>query len=424
VGEWMSIGKRVLSCQVRGSDVKFDGKCIRMSLKMGLGVFFRPTGMGAILLILILLMIMPGAATITPDFVITDQAGFSYQDDSSNIIFPINDSIILSDISTSDENILLRNWTVKDVSDNIIVNTNATSVVIPSVLSPGEYDFTLDMFSEQTGYHQNIISGSFLLTDPGTINADFTYASGMDSIPYNISLIDQSQDFTPANITNWYWRVNNSAEYQVTSPKFTVTPGNFVVNMTIIDDQGNMDTISKIISVPPLTASPAQAFFTYGIVNDGTNRTVQFTDKSLNYPLNWHWNFGDGSSSFEQNPQHQYSLFNTTGYLVSLVASNGGGTSKISQTILLPAPVTWPSVIKADFSVNQTEPGIRTFAFTNASVGFLSGTFDFDDGNTSSIDSGWSSFPYTFYESGNHMVTLTVTNGTSSATKSKWVYVT
>jgi PKD repeat protein len=33
---------------------------------------------------------------------------------------------------------------------------------------------------------------------------------------------------------------------------------------------------------------------------------VKFTDQSTGSPTQWNWNFGDGNTSTDQNPQHTY----------------------------------------------------------------------------------------------------------------------
>jgi PKD repeat protein len=55
--------------------------------------------------------------------------------------------------------------------------------------------------------------------------------------------------------------------------------------------------------------------------------TVNFTDLSTNNPQEWLWNFGDGTSSTEQNPQHFYSEAGE--YTVSLTCSNEQGNDVI-----------------------------------------------------------------------------------------------
>lgn len=48
-----------------------------------------------------------------------------------------------------------------------------------------------------------------------------------------------------------------------------------------------------------------EAYYTYEFAPSG-NLTVLFTDQSTGNPTNWLWDFGDGSTSTEQNPIHYY----------------------------------------------------------------------------------------------------------------------
>ncbi|MDR2009856.1 MAG: T9SS type A sorting domain-containing protein [Bacteroidales bacterium] len=51
---------------------------------------------------------------------------------------------------------------------------------------------------------------------------------------------------------------------------------------------------------------------------------ISFTDNSYNNPESWEWNFGDGNTSTEQNPDHQYAANGV--YPVRLSATNSFGT--------------------------------------------------------------------------------------------------
>ena len=61
---------------------------------------------------------------------------------------------------------------------------------------------------------------------------------------------------------------------------------------------------------------------------------IQFQDMTTNGAVSWFWDFGDGQSSTQQNPQHQYQQDGT--YSVKLVATNLVG----SDSIVKPAYIT------------------------------------------------------------------------------------
>lgn len=49
---------------------------------------------------------------------------------------------------------------------------------------------------------------------------------------------------------------------------------------------------------------PPVAAFTSNVTSGSNPLAVQFTDQSTNNPTSWLWNFGDGTTSTEQNPTH------------------------------------------------------------------------------------------------------------------------
>jgi PKD repeat protein len=61
---------------------------------------------------------------------------------------------------------------------------------------------------------------------------------------------------------------------------------------------------------------------------------VSFTDNSTNNPSSWLWNFGDGETSTEQNPSHNFKtpVTGTVTYTVSLTATNAGGSNTMTKT--------------------------------------------------------------------------------------------
>ena len=66
--------------------------------------------------------------------------------------------------------------------------------------------------------------------------------------------------------------------------------------------------------------------------------TVQFKSTSLERPLNFQWDFGDGSSDTIQSPKHAYTLNGT--YVVSLTTTYSCGQITVKDTVEVPpAPI-------------------------------------------------------------------------------------
>lgn len=93
------------------------------------------------------------------------------------------------------------------------------------------------------------------------------------------------------------------------------------------DVQGNALDATYLTGYSEGLAAPVAAF-TAMALEDGQ---VEFTDESENGPTEWLWNFGDGTTSTEQNPLHTY--LGSGLYNVCLTASNAAGESTICQDV-------------------------------------------------------------------------------------------
>ena len=92
--------------------------------------------------------------------------------------------------------------------------------------------------------------------------------------------------------------------------------------------------------LPPICQEVLEApIASFSIINASTcNGAVQFNDESMNIPQSWTWDFGDGETSFEQNPLHTYT--NEGMYTVSLTVTNtlGDDIAIQSDVILYATP--------------------------------------------------------------------------------------
>jgi len=79
----------------------------------------------------------------------------------------------------------------------------------------------------------------------------------------------------------------------------------------------------------PLETPPAlQAQWSFQVL-DMDRRLVAFKDETIGTATAWHWDFGDGTSSTEQNPSHAYR--NTGNFVVVLDVEGPAGKSRRSK---------------------------------------------------------------------------------------------
>ncbi|MEL6866088.1 MAG: PKD domain-containing protein [Bacteroidota bacterium] len=103
------------------------------------------------------------------------------------------------------------------------------------------------------------------------------------------------------------WAFGDGDLVQALSPSHTYQlPGTYTVAVGITSPIGcyTSDTFTNLIFVD----SFPEAAFTYSPQTNisNFNPTVQFTDQSNPYVLEWFWDFGDGQTTIIQNPSHTF----------------------------------------------------------------------------------------------------------------------
>jgi PGF-pre-PGF domain-containing protein len=148
--------------------------------------------------------------------------------------------------------------------------------------------------------------------------------------------------------------------------------------------------------------------------------TVSFTDRSTD-ETSWFWKFGDGNTSNERNPTHNYS--EAGNYTVVLTVNNGNNANSTTQNIIVQQAQDQETILPVtDFNANTTSGyAPLSVQFTDISQNENGWNWDFGDGNNSTEQNP----VHTYYTTGTYTVTLTATNenGTSS-TKNATITVT
>ena len=142
--------------------------------------------------------------------------------------------------------------------------------------------------------------------------------------------------------------------------------------------------------------------------------TVRFKDISRGNPTSWSWDFGDGSTSIDQNPSHAYT--SPGKFNVSLTVQNTAGSDTETEKNLITVKGGKPP--KAEFTANpQQGQAPLTVQFKDLSRGSpTSWSWNFGDGSTLSTDQNPS---HTYTSPGKYNVSLTVLNGAGSDTEAK-----
>ena len=161
----------------------------------------------------------------------------------------------------------------------------------------------------------------------------------------------------------------------------------------------------------PVTPAPTVDFSYTGAGQAPS--TVSFTSITTN-ATTYLWDFGDNGSSTAQNPQHTY----TSGgvFTVKLTATGGGGSNSVTKTVNIIA-VTPPTANFSFSGDNKEAPD--TVTFVNTSANATSYSWDFGDGNNSTVANP----QHTYSSAGTFTVTLTATGTGGNATKSSTVTI-
>lgn len=163
--------------------------------------------------------------------------------------------------------------------------------------------------------------------------ADFSFNTNNRTASFNDASVDND-----GTISTWSWNFGDGSSSNAQNPSHTyAADGTYTVTLTVTDNDGATNSTSRSVSVSAPVANQApNASFTFNTndlaasFNDGSSDS----DGSL---VAWSWNFGDGTTSGAQNPNHTYAADGT--YTVTLtVTDNDGAVDTFSAQVSVQAP--------------------------------------------------------------------------------------
>ncbi len=234
--------------------------------------------------------------------------------------------------------------------------------------------------------------------------ADFTISPQGGCAPVTIQFQDQSTEGT-SEIVKYTWSFGDGETSNEQNPSHTYDqPGDYYVIFEIEDanDLSDKEDVDISVSEPPdvsFSGTPRSAIDTPLVVNFSAN----VSSPSGNTISDYLWIFGDGDSSFVQDPIHKYTAFGS--YDVTLIATDDAGcSSKLTKPSYinineLKAIIEGPDTvcIGEEFTMSNASTGATTCFWTSPIHGIVSGCEDVSFTDTTS---GWHQLTLQIFGSG------------------------
>ena len=215
-----------------------------------------------------------------------------------------------------------RFWTFGDGTTSSLANPTHVYT------QPGQYTVTL------------LVNGNGLVSQvskpllvSGPLAASFVYAP---SAPTTSTTV-QFTDLSSGGPASWTWSFGDGTTSQAQNPtKLFKNEGTYDVTLTVERAGETAATTLRITVDNDVPVTPAVvAAFDASTTTPTVGERVAFTDRSTGAPTQWLWEFGDGTTSTERNPAHEWTVGGT--YTVRLTASNGGSASIAMRDVVVGA---------------------------------------------------------------------------------------
>ncbi|HVR76242.1 MAG TPA: PKD domain-containing protein, partial [Planctomycetota bacterium] len=307
--------------------------------------------------------------------------------------------------TTTEGPVLFHTWDFGD--GEVAVEENPVHVYE----QPGRYTVTLTIMRLDGTLVPETKEDYIEVLDPPVAAFDASPKSGCAPLT-----VDFSDESSGSGIDSFTWDFGDGESSDDDNPRHVYeSPGTYTVSLTVRNG---------------CTSSTEQkpAFITVGagvVADFSANPTsgcaplaVDFSDQSTGNDItSWSWDFGDGSTSGEEDPRHVYQ--SPGSYTVSLTVGNACG----SDTEARPAIITVIGSVTAAFTADPTAgcaPLTVDFSDQSQGSGINSWSWDFGDGSTSSAKN-----PRHVYQSpGSYQVRLTAANDCASSTETKPAFIT
>lgn len=212
-------------------------------------------------------------------------------------------------------------------------------------------------------------------------------------------------------VVSYHWDFGDGSTSTATSPSHIFAAGTYDIQLVITTASGCTDTATVIHGI--IASVKPHANFDATPRDACAKQEISFHDLSTGTVDEWHWDFGDGGMSTDQNPVHTYQ---DTGFFnITLIVGNHHcfDTIVFNNYIHIRPPI-------AAFVVGMDCDNHFIRTFTDASIGADEWHWDFGDGGTSTLPNP----VHTYTSVGIYTVSLTVINNITGCDHTKTTTVT
>jgi len=267
---------------------------------------------------------------------------------------------------------------------------------------PGYFTVGLNTYDDATGcmdYWEEVI----LIGRAGEdCRADFSYVSDPDMKAIKFG------DRSKGTIVEYIWDFGDGDVSFDQNPEHSYALGGYyMVCLTVVNNFGIPNTYCDYVQLATSDEERCFAEFFYSI--DSISRTVEFVQQSYGNPDGFYWDFGDGVTSVDENPMHQY---DTSGYYLVELSTVNSSTNCTSNRFDLINVSEGNRGLRSDFSYRIDSSDLKADTYPVDFVGVSLGDagrlrWTFGDGQT---DTTTLNPTHNFQNPGEYTVCLTIWN--------------
>jgi PKD repeat protein len=328
-------------------------------------------------------------------------ASFFYSPDAPDV----NETVTFDASASQDPDGSIVNYTWNFDDGNVTMVD--TAVITHTFSAAGSYNVNL-IVTDNTGLNSSVVRTVIV-----GITAAFTFSPPAPN-PNDVVTFNATASYSPGGtIVNYVWVWDDGSSNATTNPVIThifSTGGSYAVNLTVTDNTGLNVSIAHTVYV----GAPSSSFIFWpsapnlgDVVTFNASNSYDVDGNIASYA----WNWNDGSSNLTENPIITHTFSTAGSHAVNLTVTDDLGLkgSFVYNVIVYASR-------EAHFLFSPSTPNVGDAVTFNASLSKDPGgaianyTWDFNDGNITTVDAPTDTITHIFSASGSYNVNLTITD--------------